>query len=57
MHKFTLKCTSDSFNKKLFPHNGNRGKDVYQVNYARTEQYLNSAIPQCQRLLNSYVKQ
>ena len=41
MLKFTLKCTSDSFNKKLFPHNGNRVKDVYKVDYARTGQYLN----------------
>ena len=55
--KFALKCTNDTHNKKIFPKNENiRGKDVYYVNFARTNQYLKSAVPQCQRLLNSHVK-
>ena len=42
------------YNQKMFPKNNNvRGKDVFEVNFARTSQYLNSAIPQCQRLLNT----
>ena len=57
MLKFTLKCTNDKFNGRLFPKNENlRGKDIYHVNYARTSQYLNSAVPQCQRMLNSHIK-
>ena len=53
MLKFTLKCTKDPHNQKMFPKNVNiRGKDIYHVNFARTSQYLHSAVPQCQRLLN-----
>ena len=53
MKKFALKCTQDQFNQSIFPKNQNvRGKDLYEVNFARTSQYLNSTIPQCQRLLN-----
>ena len=56
MMKFSLKCTKDEFNYKLFPKNENvRGKDVFQVNFARTSQYLHSAVPQCQRLLNTMI--
>ena len=54
MSKFAVKCTEDPINKKLFPKNDNiRGKDVFRVNFARTSQYLNSTVPQCQRLLNA----
>ena len=53
MVKFAIKCTRDAFNSTLFPKNTNRScKEEYQVNYARTTQYLQSTIPQCQRLLN-----
>ena len=56
MLKFALKCTNDANNKKIFPRNENvKRKEVYQVNFARTSQYFNSAVPQCQRLLNSHV--
>ena len=57
MLKFSLKCTYDIHNKKIFPKNVNmRGKDVFHVNFARTSQYMNSAVPQCQRMLNRHVK-
>ena len=53
MLKFATKCINDNFNKKLFPLNGpNIKKEKFKVNYARTSAYMNSAIPQCQRLLN-----
>ena len=56
MLKFAMKCTKDTHNMKIFPKNNNiRGKDVFHVNFARTSQYLNSAVPQCQRLLNMHV--
>ena len=56
MLKFSLKCTKDAYNHTMFPKNTNiRGKDVFQVNFARTSQYLHSAVPQCQRLLNTEV--
>ena len=31
-------------------------KEKFKVNFARTQTYLNSTIPQTQRLLNSYFK-
>ena len=53
MERFVVKCTKDTFNQSLFPRNQNeRGKDLFPVNFARTGQYLNSTIPQIQRLLN-----
>ena len=53
--KFSLKCIADENNKRLFPKNTNiRGKYIYEVNFARTSQYLHSTIPQCQRILNSH---
>ena len=58
MLKFSIKCTKDAFNQNMFPKNANmRGKDTYQVNFARTSQYLNSAVPQCQRALNAMTSQ
>ena len=55
MLKFAKKCSEDSYNKYMFPSNSNpRGKEKYNVNFARTSQYFNSAIPQCQRMLNMY---
>ena len=54
LERFALKCTEDIYNRKMFPKNNKvRGKDVLKVIFARTSQYLNSAIPQCQRLLNT----
>ena len=53
MIKFSLRCVNDYFNSKMFPVNNTKSKEHFQVNYARTSQYLNSAIPQCQRLLNT----
>ena len=51
---FALKCTKNDFNKSMFQENKLSKKEKYTVNFARTEAYLNSAIPQCQRMLNSY---
>ena len=57
MLKFSTKCTQDKFNKKMFPLNTNsKNKEHYIVNFARTNKYLKSTIPQCQRLLNSAAK-
>ena len=51
---FALKCVKSDFNKKMFPLNSPGKKEKFKVNFARTESYLNSAIPQCQRSLNSF---
>ena len=57
MLNFAIKCTQDKFNKKLFPLNVNpKNKDHFLVNFARTNKYLNSTVPQCQRLLNLAVR-
>ena len=57
MKKFALKCVNDKFNSKMFLKSDRpKGKEVYKVNFARTSQYLNSTIPQCQRLLNTLSK-
>ena len=57
MLTFALKCTQDKFNKGIFPLNTNtNNRDAFQVNFARTNKYLKSAVPQCQRLLNEFVK-
>ena len=54
LEKFALKCTQDKVNQKLFPKNySERGKDHFKVNFARTSQYMNSTVPQSQRLLNA----
>ena len=58
LKKFSLKCISDVHNAKLFPENQNvRGKNIYHVNFARTNQYLQSTIPQGQRMLNTLFTQ
>ena len=58
---FSLKCTKDTYNARFFPRNPNldhtleaRKREEFKVNFCRTKQYLNSAIPYCQRLLNEY---
>ena len=58
---FSLKCTKDTYNARFFPRNPNldhtleaRKREEFKVNFCRTKQYLNSAIPYCQRLLNKH---
>lgn len=59
---FAVKCVKHPLNKRIFPFNSNLGKEentirnreLFEVNFARTEQYRKSAIPFCQRKLNSY---
>ena len=43
-----------SFNNPMFPINSPSKKEKFVNNFARTESYLNSAIPQCQRALNNH---
>ena len=50
-----MKCIKNEFTKSMFPQNENK-KEPFFVNFARTEQYKNSAIPQCQRALNNHFK-
>ena len=57
---FALKCVKHDRNQRLFPVNVKsskyytRDKELFQVNFARTEDYKKSAIPYCQRLLNDH---
>ena len=59
---FSLKCIKHSRNQRLFPVNnrihgqGLPSKEVFEVNWARTEKYKKSAIPFCQRLLNDHFR-
>ena len=56
MLNFALKCTQDKFNNTMFPLNNNpNNRETFQVNFARTSKYFNSAVPQCQRMLNEFV--
>ena len=56
MLNFALKCTQDKFNNAIFPLNINpNNRESFQVNFARTSKYFNSAVPQCQRMLNEFV--
>ena len=50
---FSLKCLKTEFTKDMFPLNENN-KEPFHVNFARTEQYKNSTIPECQRKLNAH---
>jgi hypothetical protein len=58
---FSMKCIKHPKNSRLFPLNPStsnhfiREKEVYQVNFARTDDYKTSAIPYCQRLLNDHI--
>ena len=60
--KFALKCTQHSRNQKMFPLNTRThgqalsSKELFEVNWARTERYKKSAIPFCQRLLSEHFK-
>ena len=56
---FSIKCIKHPQNYWFFPLNPNLKnqteiceREIFYVNYARTEDYKNSAIPYCQRLLN-----
>ena len=58
MAKFAVRCVNDKFNKQIFPLNKNtKNKEVFKVNFARTNKYLKSAVPQCQRILNRIAEQ
>ena len=58
---FAKKCVKHPLNNRIFPLNKNLGKEennirnreIFEVNFARTEQYRKSAIPFCQRKLNT----
>ena len=51
--KFALKCLQYPFTQNLFPENESK-REKFVVNFARTEQYKNSTVSQCQRDLNKY---
>ena len=53
---FSVKCIKNDFTTTMFPKNDKNRKEPFFVNFARTEQYKNSAIPQCQRALNTHFK-
>ena len=57
MLSFSLKCINNEFTQSMFPANEGKKKETFHVNFARTEQYKCSTIPQCQRTLNMYYKQ
>ena len=58
--EFARKCLRHPRNIRMFPLNQvssshyTRDREVFHVNFARTEDYRKSAIPYCQRLLNDY---
>ena len=62
---FAKKCLKHPVHKNLFPLNNNkatesaniRHREPFLVNFARTESYKRSAIPFCQRILNSHYKE
>ena len=56
MLSFSLKCINNKFTQSMFPINDENKKEAFHVNFARTEQYKSSTIPQCQRTLNLYYK-
>ena len=59
--EFSLKSVKHPKNGRLFPLNPStnqhfiRQKEVFQVNFAKTDEYKKSAIPYCQRLLNKHL--
>ena len=60
--KFSMKSLKHTRNQRLFPRNtrihgqGLASKEMFEVNWARTESYRKSAIPFCQRLLSDHFK-
>ena len=54
---FAVKCVNDKFSTHIFPVNTNPyHRKMFQVNFARTNRYFKSTMPQCQRLLNEYAR-
>ena len=60
---FSIKCIKHPLNSHYFPLNPSlqnnvdiREREQFYVNFAKTEDYRNSAIPYCQRLLNTHFK-
>jgi hypothetical protein len=59
---FSLKCIKHTKNSRIFPINPNqleanmdiRQRELFKVNFSRTEKYRKSAVPFCQRLLNKH---
>ena len=57
---FSLKCLKNPKTARLFPMNPNqnnhlvRSHELFKVNFAKTSTYKKSAIPYCQRLLNTH---
>ena len=51
--KFAQMCTKHPRHLKMFPLNPGHMKEKYKVNFARTVQYQNSAIPYMQRMLST----
>ena len=59
---FASKCLKHPVNKRMFPLNKNleadrmdvRNREKFEVNFAHTEKYRMSAIPFCQRKLNTH---
>ena len=56
---FAVKCLKHPRNKRIFPTNPShnirvRESEPFQVNFARTDTYRDSAVPYCQRLLNNH---
>ena len=60
---YSIKCIKHPLNSHYFPLNPSlqnnidiREREHFYVNFAKTEDYRNSAIPYCQRLLNTHFK-
>ena len=57
---FAKKSVKHPRMRRIFPFNSfqsshyTRDREIFHVNFARTEDYRKSAIPYCQRLLNKY---
>ena len=55
---FSLKCIEDKYNNKMFPKNERPiGGEIFKVNFARTNKYFYSTIPQAQRMVNKYYRE
>ena len=54
--KFAIKCTENDKTKHMFKRNHKliktKNQERYHVDFAKTERYKNSSLPQTQRLLN-----
>ena len=49
---FAKKCIKHPRHKNMFSLNPNGTKEIFSVNFAKTETYKESAIPYMQRMLN-----